>query len=97
MYFVYILYSLKNSKSYVGFTEKLPKDRLKEHNFKTNSWTKENGPFVLVYYEKYFCKKDACCREKFLKMGIGRKYVKFLIQEYKNTASAKGGPASGGG
>ena len=52
---------------------------------------------MLIYYEKYFCKKDAWHREKFLKMGIGRKYVKFLIKEYKNTVSAKGGPASGGG
>jgi predicted GIY-YIG superfamily endonuclease len=40
-------------------TEKDPMKRLAEHNSKSNKWTKGNGPFKLVYYEKYFCKKDA--------------------------------------
>ena len=96
-YFVYILLSLKNHKSYVGRTEKLPHKRLTEHNYSTNSWTKFNGPFILLYYESYLCKEDCISREKFLKSGIGRKFTKFIIQNYSKSASAKGGPASGGG
>jgi predicted GIY-YIG superfamily endonuclease len=33
MFFVYILLSLKNKRSYVGMTGKIPQTRLEEHNF----------------------------------------------------------------
>ena len=72
MFFVYFLKSLKNNKIYTGSTEKIPEDRLKEHNYGSNDWTRENGPFELLYYEKYFCKKDAKARELFYKTGLGR-------------------------
>jgi len=54
-------------------TEKEPTQRLKEHNEGTNSWTRQNGPFKMLYFEKYFCRKDAEQRELFYKSGIGRK------------------------
>ena len=78
---------------YVGFTESAPSLRLKQHNQSSTKWTRENGPFLLLYYEKYYCKKDALMREKFYKSGIGRKIRNIII----DSASAKGGPASGGG
>ena len=73
MYFVYFLKSLKNEKVYVGFTSKDPGERLAEHNVGTNVWTKNNGPFVLRYFEEYSCKIDAQKRERFYKTGFGRK------------------------
>jgi len=60
-------------------TEKNPAERLKEHNGKSNKWTKENGPFKLIYYEDYFCKEDAMQREKFYKSGMGRKIRKAIF------------------
>ena len=72
MFFVYFIKSLKNKKIYVGSTEKIPTERLKDHNYGSNKWTRENGQFELVYYEKYFCKKDALKREEFYKTGFGR-------------------------
>lgn len=71
-YYVYFLESVKNEKIYVGSTEKIPGDRLEDHNYGSNKWTRENGPFKLVYFEGYFCKKDAQEREKFYKTGFGR-------------------------
>ncbi|MFA5175551.1 MAG: GIY-YIG nuclease family protein [Patescibacteria group bacterium] len=93
MFYIYFLKSKKNEKVYTGITEKDPLVRLKEHNNGSNQWTKKNGPFKLLYYEKYFCKQDALSKEKFYKTGIGRKIRNLILV----AVSAKGGPASGGG
>lgn len=54
-------------------TSKEPEKRLQEHNSGINDWSRQNGPFRLIYFESYHCKKDALAREKFYKSGIGRK------------------------
>ena len=82
MFTVYILKSLKASKSYVGYTAINPKERLREHNIGSNKWTRSNGPFKLVYYEKFVCKTDAILREKFLKSGQGYKLKKLIIENF---------------
>ncbi|MFZ5391000.1 MAG: GIY-YIG nuclease family protein [Patescibacteria group bacterium] len=84
MYFVYLLVSLKNDKIYVGCTAELPLVRLEQHNLGSSFWTKQNRPFKLVYYESYYCKKDALHRELFLKSGVGRKFRKLLIEYYSS-------------
>ena len=73
MYFVYFLRSIRNQKIYVGYTVKEPGLRAQEHNQGANPWTKQNGPFILVYYEAYCCKSDVLNRERFYKTGYGRK------------------------
>ena len=73
-------------------TEKLLTDRLKEYHFGSNKWTKQNGPFVLLYYEKYYCKKDVLNREKFYKAGFGRRIRDLII----SSVPAKGRFAYGG-
>ena len=80
MYYVYFAKSIKNDKVYVGFTEKDPAERISEHNSGCNTWSKNNRPFKLVYFEKYHCKTDALSREKFYKSGFGKK-IKKLITE----------------
>ena len=82
MFFVYFLQSVRNNKYYTGLTEKNPKIRVKEHNSGTNKWTRENGPFELVYFESYFCKRDAEEREKFYKSGFGRNELKDISSCY---------------
>lgn len=84
MYYIYFLRSLKNNKTYVGYTSKDPKIRLTEHNSGSNSFTGANGPFKLVYYENYICKEDAQKREKFYKTGIGKKIKKTIIEAMSN-------------
>jgi putative endonuclease len=78
---VYFILSNKNNKCYVGSTEKDPKLRLDEHNAGSNSWTKLNRPFSLVYYETYACNEDARRRELFYKSGIGRRIKGAIISE----------------
>ncbi len=81
-YYVYLLISLKNGKTYVGFTSKQPQQRLVEHNMGVNKWTKQNGPFKLIYWEKFFCKKDAIMRKKFFKSGQGKKLKQIIVKYY---------------
>lgn len=75
MYYVYILYSLKDKKLYKGFTTDLNR-RLKEHNSGKNTSTAYRRPLKLVYYEAYLIKKDAEYREKYLKTSMGKRVVK---------------------
>jgi len=82
-YYIYLLKSLKNNKIYVGYTSKSPKERLTQHNFGSNQWTRANKPFKLLYYEKFYCKTDAQRRETFLKSGVGNKLVKIIAKYYK--------------
>jgi len=84
MYYIYFLESLKNKKIYVGYTNKNPHDRLNEHNLGCNDWSSKNKPFILIYYEKYYCKTDAICREKFYKSGFGKKIKKIIIDTLKS-------------
>ncbi|MDQ5938694.1 MAG: putative endonuclease [Patescibacteria group bacterium] len=82
MYYVYLLKSLLDGSSYVGYTNDDPKIRLDEHNSGQNRWTRKYRPYQLVYYESYYCKKDALHREKFLKSGVGNKLVKLVIENF---------------
>jgi putative endonuclease len=75
MYTVYVLRSLKNTKRYVGYTSKSAEKRLYEHNHGSNSFTKINGPFILIHVELFSDKTEAIKREKFLKSGQGRKWL----------------------
>jgi len=79
MYYVYLLKSLLNDKSYVGYTSKSPVARLKEHNRGVSKFTKNNMPWKLVYYEVLHCKKCAMEREKFYKVGVGKKIKKMIL------------------
>jgi len=82
MYSVYFAKSEKNGKVYVGFTTKDPKIRVEEHNSGANKWSKENKPFVLIYYENYVCEKDARLREKYFKTGIGKRVKYAIVKEF---------------
>lgn len=85
MYSVYFLRSDRNHKIYTGVTSKEPNLRLAEHNNKSNQFTRQNGPFVLVYYETYLCEKDAYTREKFYKTGFGRQIRNLIIKYIDET------------
>ncbi len=74
MYFVYVLYSDKLNKRYVGSTSDIDK-RLIEHNSGKSKFTKGGIPWKLIYSEKYETNSDARKRELFLKTSVGRKFL----------------------
>lgn len=79
MCYLYVLKSLKNYKRYVGSTKIKPDERLKQHNYGSNKWTKHNGPFALLHIEKCVNFTEARKRENFLKSGVGRQELDKLL------------------
>lgn len=75
MYWVYILQSRRDKKLYTGITADVKK-RIQEHNRRKNLSTKSRAPFDLLYKEKCESRVEARKREKFLKSGCGREWVK---------------------
>ncbi len=75
MFYIYILQSKKNKRLYTGSTNNLVR-RLKEHNSGSSKYTKLTKPFKLLYSEEFLTRSDAAKREKYLKSGIGREWIK---------------------
>jgi putative endonuclease len=81
-HYVYILRSVKSGQWYSGCTSDLRK-RLEQHNSgKFESWTKGRGPFELIYYEAYKNMSDAFAREKNIKSGPGKRYVRERLKRF---------------
>ena len=78
MYFVYAIYSISFDRLYIGFTNDLSR-RLNEHNSKKNKSTKAYVPWKLIHKEGFETRLDARKREKYLKSGIGREYLRRII------------------
>lgn len=76
MYFtVYVLFSQKHRKIYVGYTSNLLM-RFRSHNeLSPNSWTQKYRPWQVIYVEFYESKSEALKREKILKGGKGREWI----------------------
>jgi putative endonuclease len=78
MFFVYVIESLVDGRLYVGFTENIEK-RLKEHNTGKTRSTKGYIPWFIVYKEEVIDRISARKREKYLKSGCGKEYIKKII------------------
>lgn len=74
---VYILFSEKFSKHYTGFTSNLS-GRLLSHNELGKGWTPRYRPWKLIYSEEFDNKTAAMEKEKWLKSGAGRDFIKKL-------------------
>jgi putative endonuclease len=82
MYYVYLLESEKNKNWYIGYSSDLRK-RINNHlSGNGGQTTKRQNDWKLIYYEAYLNKKDAIGREKFLKSGSGRKFLKRQLINY---------------
>jgi putative endonuclease len=79
MYYVYLLYSEKLDKIYIGRTEDV-KRRLKEHNSGNCNFTNKGIPWKIVYYSAFAHKTDSIREERFLKTGKGRERVHYLLE-----------------
>ncbi len=78
MYYTYVLKSYRDLKLYIGWTDDLSSRFIKHQKGLVLS-TKNRRPFKLVYYEACLSKEGAIKREKQLKTGFGRKYLKNRI------------------
>ena len=80
MAFVYIIYSTKVNKFYVGACTNLER-RLYEHNIGHSTFTSTGIPWELKYTEQYESLPDAKKREKEIKNKKSRIYIEQLISK----------------
>lgn len=82
MHYVYLLECEDDKSWYIGQTNDL-RDRVKRHNDGSGArTTSRKNNWKLIYYEAYLIKADAIGREKFLKSGSGRTYLKKQLKNY---------------
>lgn len=79
MWFVYVLYSRAEDKFYIGMTGDLER-RKQEHVSGTVRTTSKMDNPELIYYEACSSKHDAVARERQLKTGFGRGYLRRRLQ-----------------
>lgn len=82
-YFVYVIIN-SLGRLYIGQTCNLTQ-RLRQHNdtafTKYACWTKTRGPWQLLHTEQYDSRSEALRREKYLKGGRGRSFLKALASQ----------------
>jgi putative endonuclease len=75
MHCVYVLFSSKFNKIYIGETANLI-GRFHAHNeFAIKGYTKKYRPWLVVHVEFLETRKEALAREKTLKSGKGRQWI----------------------
>ncbi len=82
MYFVYVLEDTSDKSWYIGYTTDIERRIIEHQTGKGGRTTKLKDGWRLVYYESYVNQRDATGREKFLKGGSGRKYLKKQLMHY---------------
>ena len=81
MHYVYLLISEVDGNFYTGTTADL-KRRFDEHNSGRVNATKNRKPLKLIYYEACLDETDARNRERYLKSGMGKKYLRNRLKNY---------------
>ena len=88
MHWVYVLEDQIDRSWYIGATSDIERritEHLSGHGSRTTS-LKEI--WSLIYCEGYLSKQDAFGREKFLKSGAGRRFLKKQLKYYLNAPEA---------
>ena len=77
MYYIYVMNSKDRNYIYVGISDN-PKRRIQQHNLGYNKTTNPYRPFNVLLIEKHKNRKEARKREKYLKSGCGKEFLKNL-------------------
>lgn len=86
MHYTYVLLSDYNSRFYTGYSGNL-RHRLQEHHRSRVRWTASRQPVRLVYYEACLSQEDALRRERFLKSGKGKRYLRSRLAAFLSSLS----------
>ncbi len=79
MYYVYILRSLTRNYIYVGLTNDLAR-RVKQHQEGKSSTTRSYKPFELMFTQQFETRIEARNKEKYLKSGAGKEWIKAQLK-----------------
>jgi len=74
---VYVIQSVAGQR-YIGQTKDLQR-RLTEHNQSRSRWTKRSSQWQLIYHEDFNDRTSAVRRERYLKSGAGREWLRKLL------------------
>ncbi len=82
-HYVYILLNKKDGRMYTDYTSNL-RNRIKLHNNGLVPSTKLRRPLELIYFEGCLNQQDATRREKYLKSGNGKIYLRNRLKIFYN-------------
>jgi putative endonuclease len=89
MHYVYVLRSTLDDGFYIGYSANLRK-RFDQHSRGDSLATLHRGPWKLIYYEAYLEQSDALGRERYLKSGAGRRFLRSQLKNYLRKHPSKG-------
>ena len=78
MFYIYIIYSKKVDRYYVGQTENV-EERLISHSEGISKYTSISDDWKLVYTELFETRNESIHRENEIKKKKSRKYIEWLI------------------
>ena len=79
MFTVYVLYSEKFNKIYVGYTSNMEQRLLSHNELEIKGYTLKYRPWKVIYTEVFSEKPEAMKREKQLKTAKGREFIWNLV------------------
>ena len=85
MHYTYVLLSDKDRRFYTGYTSDL-RERVRLHELGRVRSTAHRRPTRLVYYEACLVRDDALRRERFLKTGKGKRFLRNRLAGFLNTS-----------
>ena len=77
MFKVYAIKSESRNYIYVGMTQDI-ENRLERHNKGYEKTTRSYKPFDLIHQESFATRAEARKREKYLKSGIGKEFLRSI-------------------
>lgn len=83
MYTVYVLYSEEHDKIYIGYTSDLEQRFLSHNELGKKGWTVRFRPWRILHTEEFASKGEAMQREKELKYGQGRHWIRTVLLKTK--------------
>ena len=89
MVYVYVIQSEKDGRFYTDLTDNLRK-RFEKHNNNKVTSTKDRTPLKMIYYEACINRQDARLREKYLKSGMGKRYLKNRLKRFLSLTGCNG-------
>ena len=81
MFWVYVLYSAKFGKIYIGYTNNLEQRILSHNSLAKKGFTVKYKPWELIHTEVFETKQEALSRERQIKSAAGREYIWNIIHK----------------
>jgi len=88
MHYVYVLHSERDAGLFIGCCADL-RTRMREHRQGRCQGTAHRLPLRLAYYEAYLCREDAEGRERFLRSGPGRRFLRCQLRHFFERFAAR--------